>query len=76
MACQDHLTFGALVGHACITVLVGNNICVDYCKKATALLCRLFIEISQSIFIREIFTLNSLLFSRRTNAPIEEEAGM
>lgn len=73
MACKDHLTFGAFVGHACIAVLVGNNACVDYLRKTIALLCRKFIELSQSIFIREIFALNSLLFNRRSNAPVEEE---
>lgn len=55
---------------------VGNNACVDYNEKAIALLCRIFVELSQSIFIREIFILNSLLFSRRTNTPTEEEAGI
>lgn len=63
-------------GHACITVLVGNNTCVNYLRKTIALLCRKFIELSLSIFIREIFALNLLLFSRRAIASAEEEAGM
>lgn len=58
VACKDHLTFRAFVGHACITVLVGNNTCVGYLRKTIALLCRKFKKLSLSIFIREIFALN------------------
>lgn len=76
VACQDHLTFRACVEHACITDVVGNNACMDSLIKTVALLCRKFTELSLSIFIREIFALNSLLFSRKANAPKEEESEM
>lgn len=69
VACKGHLIFRVLVGHLSVMALVGSDACVDYHRgrRTIALLCGKFIDLLQSVFIREIFALSSLIFSGRAS---------